>query len=295
MIICSIFHTLSTPCRFHTLEAAFGSPGVTTSQFTFANRHLLNVLLNLIGNAKIVMQHFYLYLEDVMRIKAIHLICLLAVVGAALTGFGGMRSALAGSVNGVLTATIDCGTSSVIYNGGALVVWDRDNTGVNAEAISYTVYDAASALLSSFTDTRMLGQTAGFAASYAYAPTAAYPITVRLYSAAGNSLSETTIFSFTGNCGDTIQISGGNAGAPIPAGFILRTINCDVAVFDSPDGHPVGDNRILSGQSWYVNPKSVKGPRGDSWTEIFVSSALNPFIPTKCVGSYPSRAPVGGQ
>jgi hypothetical protein len=38
------------------------------------------------------------------------------------------------------------------------------------------------------------------------------------------------------------------AGPPIPAGFVLRTITCDVAVYDTPGGRPVGDNKILAGQ-----------------------------------------------
>ncbi|MBX3082667.1 MAG: hypothetical protein KF716_13600 [Anaerolineae bacterium] len=81
------------------------------------------------------------------------------------------------------------------------------------------------------------------------------------------------------HCGTDIY-----AGPPIPAGFVLRTITCDVAVFDAPGGQPVGDNRIKGGQTWYVNPKSVKAADGQAWTEIFVSGTPNGYIPTKCVG-----------
>ena len=236
-----------------------------------------------------------------MRLKTIKLITALVIIGAALTGFGGVRPALAGSITGTLNITINCATPSIDYSGGATVHWDRDNTGSNSEAISYTVYDSTNVLLGSFTDTRPLGSTAGFSSSYPHASTSAYPVTVRLFSAAGNGLPEATIFSVTGNCGDTFVIGAAAApalefvGPPIPAGFVLRTITCDVAVFDTPGGQPVGSNKITAGQSWYVNPKAVTGPSGDSWTEIFVSSETNPFIPTRCVGGYPPNAPVGGQ
>jgi hypothetical protein len=77
----------------------------------------------------------------------------------------------------------------------------------------------------------------------------------------------------------------GSFGGPgIPPGFVLRTITCNVAVFDTPGGSPVGANRIIGGQTWYVNPVSVKASNGDSWTEIFVSGTPNSYIPARCVG-----------
>ncbi|MBX3083416.1 MAG: hypothetical protein KF716_17415 [Anaerolineae bacterium] len=81
-----------------------------------------------------------------------------------------------------------------------------------------------------------------------------------------------------------LSISGGFAGRGIPDGFVLRTITCTVAVFDSPGGSAVGDNRVLGGQTWYVNPKATKTAAGESWTEIFVSGTTNGWIPTRCVG-----------
>ncbi len=74
------------------------------------------------------------------------------------------------------------------------------------------------------------------------------------------------------------------SGPPLPAGFVLRTIHCNVAVYDQPGGVPVGENRIVAGQTWYVNPTPVKAPDGASWTEIFVGGFTNGFIPTSCVG-----------
>jgi hypothetical protein len=81
-------------------------------------------------------------------------------------------------------------------------------------------------------------------------------------------------------------MSNGNNSIPgpsAPAGFALRTITCDVAVFDAPGGSPVGSNRITGGQTWYVNPTSVKDSKGEAWTEIFVGGYGNGFVPTKCV------------
>ncbi len=68
-----------------------------------------------------------------------------------------------------------------------------------------------------------------------------------------------------------------------PDSFVLKTIACTVAVYDSPAGKPVGDNKVTSGQTWFVSPTAVKGKDGQNWTEIFVGSYLDGFIPTKCV------------
>ncbi|MEP7290466.1 MAG: hypothetical protein ABI835_01730 [Chloroflexota bacterium] len=74
---------------------------------------------------------------------------------------------------------------------------------------------------------------------------------------------------------------GGAAG--IPAGFVFRTIICDTPVYNTAAGQPVGDARVTAGQTWFVNPETVDGDDGKSWTEIYVSSTTNPFIPTACV------------
>jgi hypothetical protein len=85
------------------------------------------------------------------------------------------------------------------------------------------------------------------------------------------------------------------SGPPIPAGFVLRTITCNVAVFDAPGGSPVGSNAITNGQTWYVNPKSVKDAAGKAWTEIFVGGYNDGYVPTSCIGGYPANAPAGGE
>jgi hypothetical protein len=71
-------------------------------------------------------------------------------------------------------------------------------------------------------------------------------------------------------------------GAPIPTGFVLRTITCDTPVYDTAGGKPVGDNKVTNGQTWYVNPTPVSA-NGQSWTEIFVAGYINGFVLTSCV------------
>jgi hypothetical protein len=111
--------------------------------------------------------------------------------------------------------------------------------------------------------------------------------TLALSAPASNPLTVTVTYDgipFTAKIDDPcLPPSGVYGGPPIPAGFVLRTITCDVAVFDSPGGRPVGSNRIKAGQTWYVKPTSTTATGGDAWTEIFVSGVPNGFIPTSCV------------
>jgi hypothetical protein len=73
-------------------------------------------------------------------------------------------------------------------------------------------------------------------------------------------------------------------GAPgIPDGFVFASIICNTPVYNTPAGQPVGDAAVTAGQTWYVNPKPVDGDDGKQWTEIYVSSTTNPYIPTACV------------
>jgi hypothetical protein len=73
------------------------------------------------------------------------------------------------------------------------------------------------------------------------------------------------------------------SGPVVPEGFVLRTIACDTPVFATPGGEAVQNARITAGQTWFVNPEPVEGADGQLWTEIFVSSYVNPYIPTPCV------------
>jgi hypothetical protein len=77
-------------------------------------------------------------------------------------------------------------------------------------------------------------------------------------------------------------------GAPIPGGFVLRTITCDTPVYDTAGGSPLSTGeKVTAGQSWFVSPTpQVVG--ATSWTEIFNAGLLDGFIPTACVGGKPA-------
>ena len=77
-------------------------------------------------------------------------------------------------------------------------------------------------------------------------------------------------------------------GPKAPTGFELRSLSCSSAVLDAPGGKQVGDNAVLAGQSWYVNPTPKAGPDGENYTEIFVGGRRNGYIPTVCIGGAPS-------
>ena len=73
-------------------------------------------------------------------------------------------------------------------------------------------------------------------------------------------------------------------GPSIPAGFVLRTITCDVPVYNTAAGSPVaGGAAVRAGQTWYVNPTPVDGADGEQWTELFAGGYTNGFVPSACV------------
>jgi hypothetical protein len=80
-----------------------------------------------------------------------------------------------------------------------------------------------------------------------------------------------------------VACQSGYAGPNLPNGFVLKTLTCNVAVYDAPAGKPVGGNAVTNGQTWFVNPTPKTGPDGQSWTEIFVAGYTNGFVPTRCV------------
>ena len=107
-------------------------------------------------------------------------------------------------------------------------------------------------------------------------------ITARLYSPAGNGLSEQVILSVAGDCPGLP--SANPPGPAIPDGFVLRTIVCETPVYNMVDGQAVDGSVIRAGQTWYVSPTPVAGSDGALWTEIFTAGWINGFIPTDCVG-----------
>lgn len=83
----------------------------------------------------------------------------------------------------------------------------------------------------------------------------------------------------------TLQIGCTGIAVYAPAGFVIHYITCDVAVFSERSlGRPTSA-RITNGQRWYVSEKPVLGKDGQNWTEVFVGSSQDGFIPTRCVGA----------
>jgi hypothetical protein len=122
------------------------------------------------------------------------------------------------------------------------------------------------------------------------------PITVhfRFIDGVGGPTVFETIVTLTKCNGGTIY-SGSSAstaltyqGAPIPAGFVLRTITHDTAVYNTAGGTPLGaDDAIKAGQTWFVSP-TPKIVGGTSWTEIFTDGLIDGYIPSAYVGGKPS-------
>src|SRR5579862_1887598 len=77
------------------------------------------------------------------------------------------------------------------------------------------------------------------------------------------------LITYTYSCG------AGVPGPAIPDGFVLRTITCNTPVYETAGGIPVpSGDKILAGQSWYVNPKPVTVGK-TSWTEFFDGGYTN--------------------
>jgi hypothetical protein len=79
----------------------------------------------------------------------------------------------------------------------------------------------------------------------------------------------------------------GFQGAPIPAGFVLRTITCNTPVYDTAGGKPLSSGEaVTAGQTWFVGTAKAAGK--SSWTEIFNNGYLDGYIPSRCVGGKPA-------
>jgi hypothetical protein len=192
-------------------------------------------------------------------------------------------SAVSGS--SVLGFTVQCDFFSVTYTD---VVFDRDNTGSGAEAFTGIITDGDGNMIAAFADARLLGDTIpAFTEDFFYgvAPVS-NPIRFRLVSDAGNGLPEQVIWDLTGlsPCLPPPPFQG----AGIPAGFVMHHITCTTPVYTEAAGVPVGSDQVLAGQTWYVDPTPVEGTDGQQWTEIFVGSFINPWIPSVCVGGIAS-------
>jgi hypothetical protein len=74
-------------------------------------------------------------------------------------------------------------------------------------------------------------------------------------------------------------------GVYAPGDYIQHNIICDSPVYGEAGGSPVGDDMVLAGQDWHVDPTPVAGPDGQNWTAIFTGGIQIGFIPTSCVGT----------
>jgi len=200
--------------------------------------------------------------------------------------------ALAMSGAEVLDFTVGCDEFIVTYDD---VLFDRDNTGSNAEAYLLTIIDGSGNVLFSYTDARTLPFTISSTSEtlpYDIAPVS-NPIRLLLVSNAGNGFEEQTIWDLVGNspCLPPPTTITPFTGAGIPAGFVMHYITCTTPVYTQAAGVPVGNDRVLEGQTWFVDPEPVEGADGQQWTEIFVGSFINPWIPTACVGGVAPLTP----
>jgi len=156
---------------------------------------------------------------------------------------------------------------------------NRNNTGTGREHYAYVVTDGAGTVLGTQEYTDNFNSQDNYVKNYAVAPKY-NPITAVMTSFAGNGLGVEVNYSTTYDCPGLPFSSNPR---PIPDGFVLKTITCDVAVFATPGGIPVGDNAVKSGQTWYVSPSTVKGADGKGWYEIYVSGTVDGYVPAACV------------
>jgi hypothetical protein len=131
---------------------------------------------------------------------------------------------------------------------------------------------------------------AGFSSSGRYGTTIKFtaPAGRRLYYEVGEYVSNPPASPFDGFAGARALIledcSRTTFSGPVrPANSELKTITCDVAVFDSPGGKPVGENRIKAGQTWFVVPGATADKTGENWVQVYVSGFSLGWIPAKCV------------
>lgn len=78
----------------------------------------------------------------------------------------------------------------------------------------------------------------------------------------------------------------GFEGFPVPSGFVLAEITCDVTVFQLPNPDFPTSAKLKNGQTWFANPKSVPAQIStfyNEWTEVHVAGPRTGYIPTVCV------------
>ncbi len=131
--------------------------------------------------------------------------------------------------------------------------------------------------------TRLVGATHSGVGAFSFYNTFSRPV-------ADGTLLDVHVSDSTGDHADTQIVASCRFDGPfIPANFVLRTVTCSVSLFDAPNGHPVANARITSGQTWYIDPLPYPDENGKNWTDIYVSDANATYIPTSCIGDPPVK------
>ena len=107
------------------------------------------------------------------------------------------------------------------------------------------------------------------------------PFTVIAGSGNGSYTALGTAFAGSGTYSTTPCASASSIG--IPTGFVLRTSVCTTPINDAPNGNVIGSNKLLAGQTWFVNPTSTKASNGTRWIEVFIGSPVTVFVPAACI------------
>lgn len=220
-----------------------------------------------------------------MRSRVFPFIALLLFLWAAAPA-----AALSGG--GIVSYEFGCDSVTITH---LAIFLNRDNTGLGSEVFTLTITDGSGNELENEAENGEIGEAITSATrQFDYlTPPVSNPIRVRLVSNAGNGFEEQTIWDLVGNspCLPPVTTTTSFTGAGIPAGFVMHHIACTTPVYTEPAGVPVGNDRVLEGQTWFVDPEPVTGTDGQQWTEIFVGSFINPWIPTACVGGVAPLTP----
>jgi hypothetical protein len=224
-------------------------------------------------------------------------VVLLAVFAFLVAAFGSAPQQVSAA-----TYFVNFGTYLGASCTGSSINWDGVSGSFNApvgggiyltytEKVNGITVNSAANFLTGFTGS---ATNVSFSDGSSFALTA-FPFTyvgVFTYTYAGEVISTNTV---TVNCtsdgpaasGSIVYTGGGSgAGVPgpsIPSGYVLKYIGCTVAVYSEPDlGRPTSA-RLKEGQTWYVNPKVIKGKDGKNWQEVFVAGPNVGYIPSSCI------------
>jgi hypothetical protein len=133
---------------------------------------------------------------------------------------------------------------------------------------------------------RIVGDPAGsitLAGPQSIPGTLTYTVTGAL--PAGSSGIGVNIDSANGTVNVTAACQGPDSvpGPSVPSGFVQKKVVCDVTVYWQADLASPTSAKLLKGQTWYVNPKTVTGKDKKPWYEVYVASYNTGFVPAACM------------